>query len=91
MLNDALLAADMFYYTYDMLHEMAECRVRLQFTTYEALKPVDIGKDDEGHSKVQIDVLVKAPYQTMLQNGMQVCVCVCEAFALVLGFLQQKS
>ena len=43
----------MLYYTYHMLNEMAECRVRLQFTTYEALKPVDIGKDDEGHSKVR--------------------------------------
>ena len=74
----------MFYYTYHMLNEIAECRVRLQFTTYEALKPVDIGKDDEGHSKVQIDVLVKAPYQTMLQNGMQVCVCVCVCVQLLL-------
>lgn len=41
------------------------------FTRFEILPPKDLGTDAQGATKSQVDVLVKAPYQTMLQNGMQ--------------------
>lgn len=42
-----------------------------EFTRFEILPPKDLGTDEQGAIKSQVDVLVKAPYQTMLQNGMQ--------------------
>ena len=42
------------------------------FSEFKVLSPKDIGKDErDGAPKVAVDVLVKAPYQQMLQNGMQ--------------------
>ena len=41
------------------------------FEKFQILPPTDLGVDSEGHALKKVDVLVKAPYQTMLQNGMQ--------------------
>lgn len=41
------------------------------FEKFQILPPTDLGVDGEGHPLKRVDVLVKAPYQTMLQNGMQ--------------------
>ncbi len=41
------------------------------FEKFQILPPKDLGQDAEGHALKRVDVLVKAPYQTMLQWGMQ--------------------
>jgi len=43
-----------------------------KFTTYEIKKPEMLGvDDDEGLTHSRVDVIVKAPYTTILQNGVQ--------------------
>jgi hypothetical protein len=41
------------------------------FEKFQILPPKDLGQDAEGRALKRVDVLVKAPYQTMLQWGMQ--------------------
>jgi hypothetical protein len=43
-----------------------------KFTTYEIKNPEMLGVDeDEGLTHSRVDVIVKAPYTTILQNGVQ--------------------
>lgn len=43
-----------------------------KFTSYEIKRPEDAAIDDEaGRTHSSVDVIVKAPYNVMLENGMQ--------------------
>jgi len=42
-----------------------------QFEQFKIINNKDMGMDDKGRVRYQVDVQVKAPYSTMLQNGMQ--------------------
>ena len=42
-----------------------------KFSEYKIVSNKDMGLDDNGRALYQVFVQVKAPYQTMLQNGMQ--------------------
>jgi len=42
-----------------------------QFSEFKIVSNKDMGMDDKGRARYQVDVQVKAPYRTMLQNGMQ--------------------
>jgi len=41
------------------------------FEQFKIISNKDMGMDDKGRVRYQVDVQVKAPYKTMLQNGMQ--------------------
>jgi len=55
----------------DMMRDTSLAVLFGHFTKFEIMKPLKIAPDDQGRVRNQVDVLVKAPYQTMLQHGMQ--------------------